>query len=310
MSQGVNEDMFGLMVQYSGSSTRETFTFMIQELESMEEVNENLQTIQLVLDTLEFDLINSEAYDVFFPKMPEFTEDFTFVKPVQRSTDREDVATFLVEELFKGPTEEEASEGLSDIYTLELTGASNCSGEDFELSIQNQVALFKFCRSTTGENDLRNPDFIVSLNETLKQFDTVDSVIVLNKDGGCWNDLSGIGASCSVDSTEETELLRQISGNSQIQFTSRLTFNSLDISGCESNNSYFLLNRASLLNQPESISRLNNIINDGDWEECNYDSGAASGRTWYTNGTDFIYVSFYGGLATDQYFDVEIYEAL
>ncbi|MCW6038133.1 hypothetical protein K4A83_17920 [Spirulina subsalsa FACHB-351] len=128
------------------------------------------------------------AVRVYFAKSPESDEDFTYVEPVWRQTSSQGVARFAVNQLMVGPTEAEARLGLKSL--LELSGASNC-GEDFKLAIANQVADLQFCRTVTLKGLGHDAQLRSTLEATLKQFPTVDQVVIRDRHGNCLADHSG-----------------------------------------------------------------------------------------------------------------------
>ncbi|MFP4009295.1 MAG: GerMN domain-containing protein [Spirulinaceae cyanobacterium] len=123
---------------------------------------------------------------VYFPKTN--TSEFGAVEPVWRKTASVAVAGFAVEQLLAGPTASEQNQGLRDAFNL--SGASNC-GEDFQISIENGVARLQFCRQLTygGVGDVASMTY--AIENTLKQFASVDKVIILDRSGNCWGDESG-----------------------------------------------------------------------------------------------------------------------
>lgn len=126
---------------------------------------------------------------VFFPKNPKSEQDFTKVTPVFRQTNSSNnLSKFAIEQLIAGPTMMEKIEGLRD--TIKLTGKSNC-GSDFSLAINQQVARLQFCKTLTsgGVGDVARTKS--SINATLRQFSTVKSIVILDKNGNCWGDESG-----------------------------------------------------------------------------------------------------------------------
>lgn len=126
---------------------------------------------------------------VFFSSNRKNEEDFTKVKPGFRQTNSNaNLPRFAIKQLIAGPTIMEKIQGLSG--TIKLTGNSNC-GSDFSLSINQQVAQLKFCKTFTsgGVGDVARTKS--SINATLRQFSTVKSVVILDKNGNCWGDESG-----------------------------------------------------------------------------------------------------------------------
>lgn len=126
---------------------------------------------------------------VYFHKNPDSDNDFTAVFPTLRSTDRTDVGTFVIEQYLAGPTSSEAATGLYN--TNKLTGTSNCSSRDFTLSVATGKATLRLCRvfASAGVGD--DARFSSAVNKMLKQFSTVQSVVILTQDGNCFGDLSG-----------------------------------------------------------------------------------------------------------------------
>lgn len=125
---------------------------------------------------------------VFFPKSPESEQDFTYVESVVRTTSGQGLAPFAIEQLIAGPTSQEKNRGL--VAPINLQGSSNC-GKDFTLSINNGVARLQFCKTVASEgvgDDVRTNS---SINATLGQFSTINSVIILDKNSNCLGDQSG-----------------------------------------------------------------------------------------------------------------------
>lgn len=194
--QGTNQEFIGLW----GSSKSIDGKFMTIQAQNIQPNNvDNIKDdIEEIAKTLSFNLGTTKAYQLYFSKAPENINDFGYVESIPIITDRTDVATFLVEELIKGPTDFEKNQGFQPI-SVGLTGESNCGGKDFSLNIEHIYAIFRFCKDTTNLNDMRNPDFTVALEKTLTQFDTINSVIILDKNGNCWNDMTGISLSCQYE---------------------------------------------------------------------------------------------------------------
>jgi hypothetical protein len=123
---------------------------------------------------------------VFFPKRN--SEDFTYVEPVWRTTSSLGLAQFSIEQLISGPTSQEKARSL--IAPIQLRGSSNC-GKNFTLSISNGVATLRFCKSVLSSGDGDDGRQKSSINATLKQFSTINSVIILDRNGKCLSDQSG-----------------------------------------------------------------------------------------------------------------------
>lgn len=73
---------------------------------------------------------------------------------------------------------------------IQFRGSSNCGG-DFNLSLSGGVARLKFCRTIPSAGIGDDARVKSSVDATLQQFSTVNSVIVLTKEGDCYGDMSG-----------------------------------------------------------------------------------------------------------------------
>lgn len=125
---------------------------------------------------------------VFFPKSSATAQNFTDVEAVWRTTESKSVATFAIEQLIAGPQAAERQKGLAD--AVKLTGNSNC-GRDFTISVTNGVAKLKFCKDVVSAGVGDDARAKTAINATLKQFPTVKSAIILDKNGNCLADQSG-----------------------------------------------------------------------------------------------------------------------
>ncbi|HEY9902316.1 MAG TPA: hypothetical protein V6D43_07785 [Candidatus Sericytochromatia bacterium] len=105
-----------------------------------------------------------------------------------RTTSSQGLAQFAIEQLIAGPTSQEKARNL--MAPIQLRDRSNC-GKDFTLSISNGVATLKFCKSVLSSGVGDDGRQKSSINATLKQFSTINSVIILDKNGNCLSDQSG-----------------------------------------------------------------------------------------------------------------------
>lgn len=129
-----------------------------------------------------------QSVQVFFPKQPRSNNDLSYVEPVNRTTRSQSLARFAVEQMIAGPTSDERQKGFTG--AIQLKGSSNCAS-DFKLSIPQGVARLQFCRTIVSAgvgDDARTKS---SLTATLKQFKSIKSVIILDKNGNCFGDMSG-----------------------------------------------------------------------------------------------------------------------
>lgn len=108
------------------------------------------------------------------------------------------VATFAIEQLIAGPTATEKAAGyFSEIEGL-LSGASNCAGKDFVITLDHKgptpapgYATVRFCRTVNLPGDLAGAYISAEINAIILQFPNNQHVVILNAQGGCFDDLSG-----------------------------------------------------------------------------------------------------------------------
>ncbi len=141
---------------------------------------------------------------VFFSKHPETDSNVSAVFPVKRVAPDLKVATYAIQQLVAGPTASEKAAGYFTELTTSLTGASNCGGADFQITLNTHIdpktgtpstqtgtAVLKFCRATQLAGDLVGPRIKAQLNATLTQFPTITKTQILTSSGHCFDDASG-----------------------------------------------------------------------------------------------------------------------
>ncbi len=125
---------------------------------------------------------------VFLPKNPQQQSNVSHVEPVWRQTRSSSVAQFAIEQVIAGPTRQERQQGF--VSAITLSGESNC-GKDFTISISANVARLQFCKQVVSAGIGDDARAISSLDASLKQFSTVRSVVILDREGNCLGDMSG-----------------------------------------------------------------------------------------------------------------------
>lgn len=119
---------------------------------------------------------------------------------VNRTSPTLGVATYAINQLIAGPT---AAEKAQDLFTpLEgsLSGTSTCSGADFKITLnwnrthaEDNVATLQFCRDVPGYGDTGAAMVRNEISHTLTQFSNIHEVVIIYKDGSCFDDLIGCG---------------------------------------------------------------------------------------------------------------------
>lgn len=87
------------------------------------------------------------------------------------------MATFVIEEWLKGPTDQEKQQGLTTGgFGFENRDLSKCGGKQFVVTIQNQKAVVEFCLQLELGDGVGTNQFNTLLLKNLTQFPTVSSV--------------------------------------------------------------------------------------------------------------------------------------
>jgi hypothetical protein len=135
---------------------------------------------------------------VYFSKKPDSLSDPTKVFPVNRYSPTLGVATYAIQQLISGPSAVEKSSGyFSEIQGL-MSGVSNCGGADFQITLDHKgptaatgYATVKFCRAVNLPGDLSGAYIRAEINAIMLQFPNNKHVVILDYQGGCFDDLSG-----------------------------------------------------------------------------------------------------------------------
>jgi hypothetical protein len=125
---------------------------------------------------------------VYFSKHPESDNDPARVFAVTRQSPSLGVANFAVTETLKGPTAAEKTAGY--FTTVRLRNSTNA--QDFRLSILNGTATLQFMKPFDHLGVVADGQASSELKASLLQFGSVKKVIILNYQGNCEFDLSGM----------------------------------------------------------------------------------------------------------------------
>lgn len=139
---------------------------------------------------------------VYFSKVN--ATNYDNVVAVNRTSPTPAVGTFAVEQVVAGPTPAEQNQGLFSQLHNSISGPSNCTGQneigesDFLLTLDKKgrvdekgTATLKFCRDIISGGIGDDARIQVEVTTTLKQFSTIQKVVILLKSGHCLGDESG-----------------------------------------------------------------------------------------------------------------------
>jgi hypothetical protein len=117
---------------------------------------------------------------------------------VARTSPALGVAAFAARQLIAGPSASERAAGYYSALTGTLAGTSNCGGADFRIALnvrgtrpETGTATLQFCRAVAVPGELAGARMAAEIENTLRQFPNITSVVILTQDGACFNDLSG-----------------------------------------------------------------------------------------------------------------------
>ena len=136
---------------------------------------------------------------VYFSKHPDSDSNVQAVFAVNRVSPDLGVAKYSLQQLIAGPTTSERSAGYYTDLTASLVGSSTCGGADFQLYPDHKgttvaspgTMTIKFCRGTQLAGDLTGARITAEIEKTMLQFSNIHAVVILTKDGGCFNDFKG-----------------------------------------------------------------------------------------------------------------------
>ncbi len=129
---------------------------------------------------------------VYFSKTPTSTTDPSKTFAVNRVSPDLSVAKYVIGELIKGPTTGETALGY--FSKVKVSGTSNCGGASYTITISDaKKATLKFCKDFVSEGGVVSDAQAQSeIQASLTQFPTITKVVILDKDGNCLFDQSGL----------------------------------------------------------------------------------------------------------------------
>lgn len=118
---------------------------------------------------------NIKVYFTNLEKEADETDRKIHVYPLNRGTDRDEVAAFSLSEMIKGPTEEEKAQG----YYSEVVVDGVLPGEEpFKIRIVNKVAYVDFTKPLKFNSASSKERAKMQIEQTLTQFVTIDKVVI------------------------------------------------------------------------------------------------------------------------------------
>ena len=138
------------------------------------------------------------AVKVYFSKHPQSDQNATAVFAVRRISPTLGVAAFALGQLVVGPTRTETKAGYYSALAGLLHGQSDCGGPAVRIMLNRRgttvelgTATVRFCRRSMSGGLFDDVRVQSEISRTLTQFPSIKRVVILNKFGQCFGDLSG-----------------------------------------------------------------------------------------------------------------------
>jgi hypothetical protein len=135
---------------------------------------------------------------VYFSKHPQSDQNATAVFAVRRISPTLAVAAFTIGQLVVGPTRTETKAGYYSALAGLLHGPSDCGGPAVRIMLNRRgttvepgTATVRFCRRSMSGGIFDDVRVRSEISRTLTQFPSIKRVVILNKFGQCFGDLSG-----------------------------------------------------------------------------------------------------------------------
>ena len=135
---------------------------------------------------------------VYFSKHPQSDQNATAVFAVRRISPTLAVAAFALGQLVVGPTRTETKAGYYSALAGLLHGQSDCRGPAVRIMLNRRgttvepgTATVRFCRRSMSGGIFDDVRVRSEISRTLTQFPSIKRVVILNKFGQCFGDLSG-----------------------------------------------------------------------------------------------------------------------
>jgi hypothetical protein len=135
---------------------------------------------------------------VYFSKHPQSDQNATAVFAVRRRSPTLAVAAFAIGQLVIGPTRAETKAGYYSALAGLLHGPSDCGGAAVRIMLNRRgttvepgTATVRFCRRSMSGGIFDDVRVRSEISRTLTQFPSIKRVVILNKFGQCFGDLSG-----------------------------------------------------------------------------------------------------------------------
>jgi len=130
------------------------------------------------------------------PSAPDSIKNFAYAVYRLFTSTRGDIETYVMEKTIDGPSTADQN-AYYWFGPIKLTGESNCGGRDFTLSKDESAnkIIVQFCKDVTSAGTGDDARIKTVISYGMHQFlseSAVKKVVILNKEGNCFGDQSGL----------------------------------------------------------------------------------------------------------------------
>lgn len=131
--------------------------------------------------------VSAQTFELYFPNN---SDEFTSTQAVTRVSATNNKIGFVLQSFFEGPTSAEEEQGILSLNEFE--GESNCGGSLYQYSVNSGTVTVRLCRTYSSGGVGADARFQSALTDTLLNLEEISEVIILDKDGNCFGDQSGM----------------------------------------------------------------------------------------------------------------------
>jgi len=175
LKKGNKEIMLQEAQQEIKQQDEETQNKKSEESAKVEDSNRQTNTVEKDTAKQENYKYNVDVYFTNLEKEAAEKDGKIHVYPLKRGTNDDAVATFCLNEILKGPTEDEKSQGY---YSELVFEDGKVDAESFKIKIVNKIAYVDFAKPLKFYSDKSRDRVKLQIEQTLLQFHTIKSVVI------------------------------------------------------------------------------------------------------------------------------------
>lgn len=156
--------------------------FKLKEEIQVKKILQSLQDLQTIYEDIDNP---TQSIDIFLLK-----NDYEPVA-VWRTVRNADKLTAGLDLLLAGPDDNDKSRGLKPV--INFTSDSNCNGQNYAVSNQQEKVFIQFCKSIQSDNKEHQKSIVSSIYKTINGITNKEYINIKDKDGNCLFGISQTG---------------------------------------------------------------------------------------------------------------------